>query len=65
MKAQIDKLGINKLVNVPTSLNRMKTKVDGLDNHKLKTVPVHLKQLSDVGDNGVAKNTKFRILNTK
>ena len=38
----------NKLVNVPTSLNNLKTKVDDLDVGKLKTVPVYLKNLSDV-----------------
>ena len=47
MKAEVDKLGINKLVNVPTSLNNLKTKVDDLDVGKLKTVPVDLKKLSE------------------
>ena len=28
LKAEVDKLDINKLVNVPTSLNNLKTKVD-------------------------------------
>ena len=42
-KAEVDKLDINKLVNVPTSLNNLKTKVDDLDVGKLKTVPVDLK----------------------
>ena len=28
LKAEVDKLDINKLVNVPTSLNSLKTKVD-------------------------------------
>ena len=31
LKAEIDKLGINKFVNVPTSLNNLRTKVDDLD----------------------------------
>ena len=39
---------INKLINVPTSLNNSKTKVDDLDVGKLKTLPVDLKKLSDV-----------------
>ena len=56
MKAEVDKLDINKLVNAPTSLNNLKTKVDGLDVGKL---------LSDVVDNKVAKNTKFNTLKTK
>ena len=47
---------INKLVNVPTSLNNLKTKANDLDVGKLKTVPVDLKRLSDVVDNKVVKN---------
>ena len=65
MKAEVDKLDINKLVNVPTSLNNLKIKVDDLDVGKLKTVPVDLKKLSDVVDNEVVKNTKFNTLKTK
>ena len=40
MKAEVDKLDINKLVNAPTSLNYLKTKVDNLYVSELKTVPV-------------------------
>ena len=65
MKSEVDKLGITKLVNVPTSLNNFKTKVDDLDFGKLKNFSVFLKQLSDVMDNEVAKNTKFNMLKTK
>ena len=36
-----------------------------LDVDKLKTVPAHVKKLSDVVDNEVAKNTKFNTLKTK
>ena len=43
LKAKVDKLDINKLVNVPTSLNNLKTKVDYWDVGKLKTVPMDLK----------------------
>ena len=43
LKDVVDKLGINKLVNVPTGLNNLETKVDDLDVGKLKTVPVDLK----------------------
>ena len=35
LKAQVDKPDINKLVNVPTRLNNLKTKVDYLDVGKL------------------------------
>ena len=65
MKAEVVKLGINKLVNVPTGLNNLKTKVDDLDVGKLENVPVDLKKLSDVVDGEVAKNTKFNTLKTK
>ena len=65
MKAEVDKLDINKLINVPTSLNNLKTKVKDLDFGKLKTVPVDLKKLSDVADNEIVKITKFNTLKTK
>ena len=62
MKAEVDKLDINKLVNVPTGFNNLKTKVNDLDVGKLKTVPIGLKKLIDLVDNEVAKNTKSNIL---
>ena len=65
MKAEVDKLDINKLVNVPTSLNNLKAKVDDLDVDKLKTVPVDLNKLSYVVDNEVVKYTKSNTLKTK
>ena len=65
MKTEVDKLDINKLVNVSTSLNNSKTKLDDLDAGKLKTVPVDLTKLSDVVYNEVVKNTKINILKIK
>ena len=53
------------MVNVPTSLNNLKTKLDDIDVGKLKPVPVDLKKLSDVVDNEVVKNIKFNTLKTK
>ena len=50
LNAEVDKLDINKLINVPTSLNNLKAKVDDLDVGTLKTVFV---DLSDVVDNKV------------
>ena len=47
-------------MNVPTSLNNLKTKVDDLDTGILKTVPIDLKKLSDVVD--IVKNTKRNTL---
>ena len=65
LKSEVDKLDINKLVNVPTSLNNLKLKVDALDFGKLKTATVDLKKLNDVVDNEVVENKKFNILKTK
>ena len=44
LKAEVHKLDINILVNVPTSLNNLKTEVDDLDVEKLKPVYVYLKK---------------------
>ena len=65
LKGEVDKLDINKLINVPISLNSLRTKVDDLDVGKLKTVAVDLKKLSDVAANEVVKTTKFNTLKTK
>ena len=65
LKYEADRLDINKLVNVPTSLNNLKTKVNELDVGKLKTVPVNLKKLSNVVDNEVVKNTKINTIKAK
>ena len=64
MKAEVDKPDINKLVNVPTTLNNSKTKVDDLDVGKSKIVLVDLKKLSDVVHNEVVKNATFNTLKT-
>ena len=45
MEAEVDKLDINKLINVPTGFNNLKTKVDDLDVGILETVPVDLKKI--------------------
>ena len=55
LKTEFVKLDINKLVEVPNSLNKLKTKVNDLDVDKVKAVPVHLKKLIDVVDNEVVK----------
>ena len=65
LKAEVNKLDINKLVNISTSFGILKTKIDDLDVGKLKTVPVDLKKLSDVVDNEVVKNIKFNALKIK
>ena len=63
MKAEADKLYINKLVNVPTGLNNLKIKMDDVDVN-LKTVPIDLKYLSDVVSKEVVKKTVFKIAAT-
>ena len=65
LKAQVDKLNIAKLVNVPTSLNNLKTKVDDIEVGELKTVLIDLKKLNDVVDNEVVKITKLKTLKPK
>ena len=49
-------------MNVSTSLNNLKSKVEDLDVGKLKAVFADLKKLKDVVDNEVVKNTKFNTL---
>ena len=51
LKVEVDKLDINKLTNVPISLNNLETKVDDLDVGKSKSVPAYLRKLSDAVDN--------------
>ena len=65
LKTEVDKQDINKLSNIPKSLNNIKTKVDDLDIGKSKTVPIDLKKLSHVVANEGLQNTKFNILKTK
>ena len=46
LKAEVDKLDFNKLVNVLTGLSNLKIKIDDLDVDKLKTLAIDLKKLS-------------------
>ena len=45
MKAETDRLDINKLVNALTGLNNLKSKVDDFDVGEQKTFPVDLKKV--------------------
>ena len=68
LKVEIDKLDIDKLTNVPTSLNDLETKVHDLNVDKVKSVHVdlrRLKKLRDAVDDEVFKNTKFNTIKTK
>ena len=60
-----EKLAIDKLNNVSTGLNNLKTKVNDLDVGKMKTVPVDLKKLSDLLDNEIPENTLKKKVNKK
>ena len=64
MEVEVEKLHINKLANVPSCLNNLKTKVDDLDVDKLKTVLIDLKKLSDLVSKKVVKKTVYNKLNT-
>ena len=61
MKTEPEKLDINKLVNVPTSLNNLETKVDGLDVGKLKTII----KVSNVVDQQLVENLNLNTVKTK
>ena len=65
MKADVDILDTNKLVNIPRSLDNLKTKVNDLDVDKMKIVPVDLKKLSVVVSKEVVKKTVYNKLNTE
>ena len=65
LKAEVDKLDINKLINVPTSLNNLKTKIDDFDVGELKTVAIDLKRLNNALDKKAVKKTVYNKLNTK
>ena len=62
---EVEKLDSNKLNNVSTGLNNLKTKVNDLGVVKMKTVPVDLKKLSDLLDNEIAENTLKKKVNKK
>ena len=65
MKGEVDKLDIDTLTYVSTSLNNLKAKVNDLDVGKLKTCRKDLKKLSNIVESQLVKNTKFNTLKTK
>ena len=65
LKAGIEKLDFNRLVNISINLNNFKTKEEDLVVDKLKTVPIDLKKLSDIVYNDIVKNTKFKTRKKK
>ena len=65
LKAEVNKLDINKSVNALTGLYNLKIKVDQLDFDKLKTVPVDFKNLGNIVIKEVVKKTVYNKVNTK
>ena len=63
LKSNVDKLGIDKLKNVPTNLSNLKSKEDKLDVGKLIRVPVDLSKLSNLVKNVFVK--KKGVYNAK
>ena len=59
LKADVDKLDIDKFKNLPNNLNNLKTKVDKLDMNKLVPVPLDLSELSNVVKNEVVKKIEY------
>ena len=55
LKAEVDKLNIDKLNSLPYNLSNLKNKVDKLDINKLVHVPVDLSKSSNVVKSDVLK----------
>ena len=53
------KSNVDKLKNVPSDLNNLKSKVDKLDIDELVHVPVDLSKLSNVVENDVVKKDVY------
>ena len=59
LKAEVDKIDVDKLKTVPDDLNNLKSKVDKLDIGKLAPAPVDLSKLINVVKNDVVKKTEY------
>ena len=59
LKAEVDKIDVDKLKTVPDDLSNLKSKVDKLNIDKLAPVPIDLSKLSNVVKNDVVKKTKY------
>ena len=58
-------MDVDKLKNVRSGLDSLKSKEDKLDVDRSKLVPVHFKKLSDVVDNDDVKKTVYNELAKK
>ena len=69
LKSNVDKLGFEKLKNVPSGLSSLKSKVDKLDVDGLVLVLVDFSKLSDAVKNDVVKkdvnNAKIKNIEDK
>ena len=67
LKAEVDKIDIDKLKTVPNDLSNLKSKVYKLNIDKLAPVPVDLHKLSNVVKNDVVKKNAYnaKIKNTE
>ena len=69
LKAEVDKIDVDKLKTVPDDLSNLKSKVDKLDIGKLAPVPPDLSKLGNEVKNDVLKNTEYNakseVLKTK
>ena len=59
LKSNVGELEIDKLKNVSSSLNRLKSKVYELDVNELATAPVYFKKSSNAVDKNVAKKDVY------
>ena len=65
LNPKVEKLDINKLVNVLSGLNNLKIKLDDIDIDMLKIVVVDLKKLRNVASKEVLENMVYNKLNIK
>ena len=59
-KTDVDKLNIDKLNNVPSNINSLKSKLDKLDIGKLGATLVELSKLNNVVKNDVVKTKNIK-----
>ena len=61
LKAEVDKLHIDKLKSLPNNLSNLKNKVDKLDIDKLAPVPVDLSKLTNVVKMRLLKRLSIKL----
>ena len=61
LKAEVDKLDIDKLKSVPTNLSNLKSEVDKLGIWKSKTTPVNISKLSNVVKSDVVAKDEYNV----